>query len=141
MAVSLLAFLSACTVGAEEEVETVQADDRSQDSGDTTANAQVECDSPPAQPEELQTFALTQAPAATAPDVATVEFNTNCGPITVELDGSAAPQTVASFLLLADGGFYQDSPCHRLVDGGTKVLQCGDPTANGRGRPGYSFRL
>lgn len=64
---------------------------------------------------------------------------TNCGDITVELDGERAPQAVASFVELAEQGFYADSPCHRLLASGNIVVQCGDPTGTGTGGPGYGF--
>jgi peptidyl-prolyl cis-trans isomerase B (cyclophilin B) len=68
-------------------------------------------------------------------------MKTNCGPITLELDGAAAPQTVSSFLFLANKGFYDDVPCHRLVTTGIFVLQCGDPTGSGSGGPGYGYGI
>jgi peptidyl-prolyl cis-trans isomerase B (cyclophilin B) len=69
--------------------------------------------------------------------VATV--TTNCGVVTMELDGTKAPQTVASFLGLAKSGYWSSSPCHRLTTAGIFVLQCGDPTGTGGGTPGYGF--
>jgi peptidyl-prolyl cis-trans isomerase B (cyclophilin B) len=66
-------------------------------------------------------------------------ITTNVGAIGVELDGAAAPQAVASFVSLAQQGYFDGTPCHRLVTGGIKVLQCGDPTGEGTGGPGYSF--
>jgi peptidyl-prolyl cis-trans isomerase B (cyclophilin B) len=69
--------------------------------------------------------------------IATV--TTNCGVITMELDGAKAPQTVASFLSLAKSGYWVDSPCHRLTTEGIFVLQCGDPTGTGSGTPGYGY--
>jgi peptidyl-prolyl cis-trans isomerase B (cyclophilin B) len=65
---------------------------------------------------------------------------TNCGVITMELDGTKAPQTVASFLGLAKSGYWADSPCHRLTTSAPLfVLQCGDPTGTGSGDPGYGY--
>jgi peptidyl-prolyl cis-trans isomerase B (cyclophilin B) len=66
-------------------------------------------------------------------------ITTNCGDITVDLFGDKAPQTVASFIHLAQEGYWVDSPCHRLVTSGIFVLQCGDPTASGGGNPGYGY--
>ncbi len=137
----LISAMSACSSGATAEVPGDQSDSGSQDDADLSASASVRCTQPPPLPEDVPNFALTQAPAATAPDAATVRLNTTCGRITLTLDGAQAPQTVASFLLLAEGGFYADSPCHRLVDGGTQVMQCGDPTGTGRGGPGYAFGI
>ncbi|CAM3581486.1 peptidylprolyl isomerase [Isoptericola cucumis] len=59
--------------------------------------------------------------------------------VVMELDGAAAPQAVASFVSLADGGYYDDTACHRLTTSGIHVLQCGDPTGTGSGDPGYSY--
>ena len=57
----------------------------------------------------------------------------------VELDGAAAPTAVASTISLANGGFYDGVPCHRITVTGIFVLQCGDPTGTGTGGPGYSY--
>ncbi|GAA1986401.1 peptidylprolyl isomerase [Isoptericola halotolerans] len=59
--------------------------------------------------------------------------------IDLELDGQEAPQAVASFVSLAQQGYFDATACHRLVTEGIHVLQCGDPTASGTGGPGYSY--
>lgn len=64
---------------------------------------------------------------------------TNRGDIGIELDGAAAPQAVANFVTLAQGGYFDTTDCHRLTTSGISVLQCGDPTATGTGNPGYSW--
>ncbi|HEX3829198.1 MAG TPA: peptidylprolyl isomerase [Sporichthyaceae bacterium] len=69
---------------------------------------------------------------------------TNQGTIVLELDAAAAPCTVNSFVSLAKQGYYDNSPCHRLIDLSARnstfgALQCGDPTGTGRGGPGYTF--
>lgn len=69
----------------------------------------------------------------------TAVISTSQGDITVELDGAAAPQSVASFLALAGDGFFDQTDCHRLVTSGIFVLQCGDPLGTGTGGPGYRF--
>ncbi len=64
----------------------------------------------------------------------------NSGAVTIALDRAAAPCAVESFLSLASQHYFDDTPCHRLTTASTlKVLQCGDPTGVGNGRPGYSF--
>jgi peptidyl-prolyl cis-trans isomerase B (cyclophilin B) len=60
-------------------------------------------------------------------------------PVTLELDGAKAPQAVASFVSLAQQGYFDGTSCHRLTTSGIYVLQCGDPTGTGSGGPGYSF--
>jgi peptidyl-prolyl cis-trans isomerase B (cyclophilin B) len=59
--------------------------------------------------------------------------------IVLELDGQAAPQAVASFVTLAQAGYFDGTGCHRLTTEGIFVLQCGDPTFTGSGGPGYNF--
>ena len=69
--------------------------------------------------------------------VATIELT--AGDIDVTMDRATAPCTVNSFVSLAEQGFYDDTVCHRLVDTGIFILQCGDPSGTGRGGPGYTF--
>jgi peptidyl-prolyl cis-trans isomerase B (cyclophilin B) len=40
---------------------------------------------------------------------------------------------------LAQQGFFDGTPCHRLTSGGLSVLQCGDPSGTGTGGPTYDF--
>lgn len=68
-----------------------------------------------------------------------VTISTSAGDVGATLDGEAAPCTVNSFLSLAEQGYFDDSPCHRLTTSGIYVLQCGDPTGVGGGGPGYRF--
>lgn len=72
---------------------------------------------------------------------ATLDLCTGAGEsqVVMELDGAAAPQAVASFVSLADQGYFDDTACHRLTTQGIYVLQCGDPTGTGTGDPGYSY--
>lgn len=53
------------------------------------------------------------------------------GTITVELDGDAAPITVANFLELAESGFYDGLTFHRIMEG--FMMQGGDPLGTGGG--------
>ncbi|MEE1939051.1 peptidylprolyl isomerase [Streptomyces sp. TRM 70361] len=69
----------------------------------------------------------------------TMTLETTCGDIGIELNAAKAPHTVNSFKFLADQGFLDHSPCHRLVTEGIHVLQCGDPTGTGQGGPGYTI--
>jgi peptidyl-prolyl cis-trans isomerase B (cyclophilin B) len=69
----------------------------------------------------------------------TLTFTTNLGVVTVQVDRSAAPCTAASLEFLARERFYDGTRCHRLVVE-IAVLQCGDPTGQGQGGPGYRFK-
>lgn len=60
-------------------------------------------------------------------------------PLGISLAGAAAPQAVSSFISLSQSGFYDGLSCHRLTTEGIYVLQCGDPTGDGTGGPGYSY--
>ena len=53
------------------------------------------------------------------------------GEIRLELDASAAPETVANFLELAGSGFYDGLTFHRIMDG--FMIQGGDPEGTGYG--------
>ncbi|MFI2262290.1 peptidylprolyl isomerase [Streptomyces tubercidicus] len=64
---------------------------------------------------------------------------TTCGTIELKLDAGKAPHTVNSFAFLAGQGYFDHSRCHRLVDEGLHVLQCGDPKGTGQGTPGYTI--
>ncbi len=51
------------------------------------------------------------------------------------------PCTVNSFASLAQQGYFNDTPCHRLTTSpGLSVLQCGDPTGSGQRRPWLRVR-
>jgi serine/threonine protein kinase/cyclophilin family peptidyl-prolyl cis-trans isomerase len=95
-------------------------------------------DCPQASTEERATYSLPDASAAQGRTWEVV-LDTCVGEIGLELDGAAAPHAVASFLTLADGGYFDGTGCHRLYTGEVSGLQCGDPTFTGAGGPGYRF--
>jgi cyclophilin family peptidyl-prolyl cis-trans isomerase len=68
----------------------------------------------------------------------TAEMQTSCGTITIELLADQAPQTVNSFVFLAEQGYFDGQRFHRL-DTSIDVIQGGDPTGTGSGGPGYSI--
>jgi cyclophilin family peptidyl-prolyl cis-trans isomerase len=63
---------------------------------------------------------------------------TSCGSIVIELDAKRAPQTVNSFVFLAEKGYFDGQYFHRL-DTSIDVIQGGDPTGTGQGGPGYAI--
>ncbi len=77
-------------------------------------------------------------PAPTPTTTRVVSVTTSQGAMTFTLDGAAAPCNVQSIAFLATQGYYDNSPCHRLVTSGIYVLQCGDPSGTGSGGPGYT---
>ncbi len=69
-----------------------------------------------------------------------VSMATDQGNIGLMLNNAQAPCTSNSFASLAGQGYFNDTPCHRLTTSDSlSVLQCGDPTGQGTGGPGYEF--
>jgi peptidyl-prolyl cis-trans isomerase B (cyclophilin B) len=97
------------------------------------------CTAPPSTAPQQQHYDA-EPKVTIAPTTYTATIVTNCGTITVALDGKAAPHTVNSFVFLAGKHYFDNTKCHRLTTSGIFVLQCGDPTATGSGGPGYEFR-
>jgi peptidyl-prolyl cis-trans isomerase B (cyclophilin B) len=64
-------------------------------------------------------------------------IETSKGPINLELFPERAPLTVASFVNLAQKGFYNGLNFHRVIDG--FMIQGGCPLGTGTGGPGYRF--
>ena len=67
--------------------------------------------------------------------MASATVRTTHGEFSFELDDAASPKAVASFVELADKGFFDGTVFHRIVPG--FVIQGGDPTGTGTGGPGY----
>ncbi|WP_405095447.1 peptidylprolyl isomerase [Micromonospora sp. NBC_01412] len=108
-------------------------DDKKQD---TAASGLVQCAFTEMPKEnrtkEVKDVGLPQAQQANT-GVQTLTMDTNLGPITAKVDRAASPCTAASFTHLASKNFFDNSKCHRLVTEGIQVLQCGDPSATGKG--------
>ena len=65
------------------------------------------------------------------------QFETDRGPIRVELAADKAPLTVANFVNLAQRGFYDGLKFHRVIT--DFMIQGGCPQGTGTGGPGYKF--
>ena len=65
-------------------------------------------------------------------------FDTDRGPIRVELAADKAPLTVANFVNLAQRGFYDGLNFHRVIK--DFMVQGGCPQGTGTGGPGYTFK-
>jgi peptidyl-prolyl cis-trans isomerase B (cyclophilin B) len=74
-------------------------------------------------------------PPPNAPNVgkSTLTMETNLGTITGAVDLAKTPCTGSAFTYLGSQKFWDNTKCHRLTTEGIKVLQCGDPTATGKG--------
>jgi cyclophilin family peptidyl-prolyl cis-trans isomerase len=67
----------------------------------------------------------------------TATVDTSCGSFDISFYPEQAPDAVASFVFLANQGFFDGLTFHRIVKG--FALQGGDPLGNGSGGPGYQF--
>ncbi|WP_037074589.1 peptidylprolyl isomerase [Pseudonocardia spinosispora] len=95
-----------------------------------------------ATPEEPASRPVSLPTETNPPKTGTVSVtvNTTQGVLPLTLNRAEAPCTVASFVHLATAGFFNNTPCHRLINmSGLKALQCGDPTGSGTGGPGYTI--
>lgn len=92
------------------------------------------CDADQPPPIEVMEFEAPEDQQLDA-NPTTVVLATSCGEIVIEMDPASAPETVNSFVFLANAGFFDGGASHRIVPG--YIIQAGDPTATGIGGPGY----
>lgn len=106
----------------------------------TPLPATVSCEYPTEGETAAKPVQPPQGGDVSAEGTVAVTLQTNSGAIPVTLDRALAPCAVHSFESLARQAYFDGTPCHRLTTGaGLQVLQCGDPTGEGTGGPGYSF--
>lgn len=80
------------------------------------------------------------APDTAAGKVFTGELALNKGAVSVELDGTKAPQAAAVFKALSDEGYFSGKTCHRLTTADNfGVLQCGSVDGKGGANPDYTW--
>jgi peptidyl-prolyl cis-trans isomerase B (cyclophilin B) len=104
------------------------------------ADLGANCQYPAAEPASKKNTPPRTGKVPTEPAQISASMATSQGNIGLQLDNAKAPCTVNSFASLAQQGYFNDTPCHRLTTTpGLSVLQCGDPTGKGTGGPGYGF--
>ena len=104
------------------------------------ADLGADCQYPTAQPASKPNTPPRTGKVPTDPAQISASMTTTQGNIGLQLDNAKSPCTVNSFASLAQHGYFNDTPCHRLTTSeGLSVLQCGDPTGQGSGGPGYEF--
>ena len=118
----------ALLAGCSEEEPAPAADSASSDT-----------DGPCTYVEEGSAARDAELPPSTPDPAESLTVATNRGDLGVTLLAEETPCTAGSFTSLAQQGYFDDTPCHRLVTSGIHVLQCGDPTGTGTGGPGYRF--
>jgi peptidyl-prolyl cis-trans isomerase B (cyclophilin B) len=136
-ALVLVPSLAACG-GSSSSSTAVDPGGASTPTTSSSASA-TSCDYPsdPQAPAARKVDAPPATPTVTGQVPATIV--TSVGTLKATLDADKAPCTVNSFVSLANQGFYDNTPCHRLTTAGIYVLQCGDPTGTGTGGPGYTI--
>ncbi|MGH2660356.1 MAG: peptidylprolyl isomerase [Actinomycetota bacterium] len=95
-------------------------------------------DEPPGADEPKPQFAGPPPMEIDRKKIYTATIDTSCGPIVVRLLADRAPQTVNSFVFLAQKGYFDGIRFHRIATD-INVIQGGDPTGTGSGGPGYSI--
>ena len=108
-------------------------------SASATSKAPDPCEKPAKGKVKSQTWKKEPAISIDKSAKYTMKLATTCGDIDIDLKASAAPHTVNSFAFLAGKGYFDHTKCHRLTTNGIYVLQCGDPTGQGNGGPGYTI--
>ena len=106
---------------------------------ETTTSESPEADALALERSEQLPAGLPKTDNVSARGNVTVTLETSQGDIGMELDREVAPCTVNAIEHLASAGYYDDTVCHRLTTEGIHVLQCGDPTGQGSGGPGFQF--
>ena len=64
-----------------------------------------------------------------------ITLQTNCGDVSIQLNGKYAPVTVTSLLTLINGSYYDSSSCYRLTTSGIFIIQCGMSAVTGKSIP------
>jgi cyclophilin family peptidyl-prolyl cis-trans isomerase len=82
------------------------------------------------------TFPQAEQVIDAATKVYRATLKTSMGDIVILLDADAAPNTVNSFVFLAEKDYFDNTTFHRVV--GNFVIQGGDPLAGAGSGPGYS---
>jgi peptidyl-prolyl cis-trans isomerase B (cyclophilin B) len=109
-------------------------------SASPSASASVQgCTTPPAPTTKTATWPKAGGSAPAAGKTFEMTLATNCGSVVIAMDAKGAPKTSQSMAFLADQGFFNDASCFRLTTSGIFVWQCGSPTNNGQGGPGYTL--
>ena len=109
------------------------------------SNGQHAAATPPSMPPAATSSAQTVPTAPAQPQTIThATLHTNKGDIEIVFNPDT-PNTVANFIKLAQGGFYDGTKFHRVIPG--FMIQGGDPLSRddskmaqwGTGGPGYTF--
>ncbi|MGP8303119.1 peptidylprolyl isomerase [Streptomyces inhibens] len=132
VAAGATAYASAGLAGGNEDADRAAATP-------TPSKAPDPCGRPAKGTPSAKTWKKEPAMSIDTSATYSAKLATTCGTLKLKLDAGKAPHTVNSFAFLAGQGYFDHSTCHRLVDEGIHVLQCGDPKGTGQGTPGYTL--
>jgi peptidyl-prolyl cis-trans isomerase B (cyclophilin B) len=106
-----------------------------------SASVGANCEYPPSpEPASKPVKPPRSGKVPTDPATVSISMVTNQGHVGLLLANNESPCTVNSFISLATQKYFDGTQCHRLTTSPTLgVLQCGDPSGDGTGGPGYQF--
>lgn len=131
LAAGAVVYVSAGLAGGSDQEDRAAAP--------TPSKAPDPCERPAKGSPSKKTWAKEPAMSLDTSASYSAKLATTCGTIGLKLDAGKAPHTVNSFAFLAGQGYFDHSKCHRLMDEGIFILQCGDPKGTGTGTPGYTI--
>ncbi|CAN5677361.1 peptidylprolyl isomerase [soil metagenome] len=138
LAVSVAAVLAVSTLAGQSDEQP-----GNKGSGNEPTPPPVACGGDTPRPAEVKRYEQAPEPGEVlneGVDYGAV-IQTSCGDITIDLLEASAPRTVASFVFLADKGFYDGLKWFRIED--DFVIQTGDPDSRNSHAPdgaGYELR-
>lgn len=86
----------------------------------------------------LKDVGMPPDPSPTPKKALRIAFTTNRGVIDATLDGAAAPCNVQAFAYLIHKGFYDNTPCNRVVNQSAFLVQCGSGSSSTSGGPTFT---
>ena len=122
--ISLAAFLP--NRGGDADIDTVPT---------AVATEEPVAGEPEATPEVVRNFEFAEYVIDELAETYTATITTAKGDIVIELFADIAPNTVNSFVFLAENQYFDGITFHRVEP--NFVVQGGDPTGTGFGGPGY----
>ncbi len=152
LVVALAVVLASCSTASADDPTTTSGEPSTTQAGTSTTPSTVPLNAVPIdyvgylhqptacgseRPDPAVDMKFDEPGDAGVTDVVLVTLETSCGPIEIAMDPSVAPETVNSFVFLAEEGFFDGTVSHRIIPG--FMMQAGDPTATGLGGPGYTI--
>ena len=128
LTVGLLAMAAGC--GSSKEEKVPQSSTITGETAGTEAPAKESSGAESTASKSEEQTAVYQGEQLTGKHHAEITVK-DYGTIAVELDADNAPISVTNFVKLAEEGFYDGLPFHRIISG--FMIQGGDPNGNGTG--------